>query len=161
MKRFAAVLCLLALACTPAIEIPQQHATAIQQAFEEAKVLYGISHDDVPLPNIRLADPGKMSYLCQETNRNCEVMAYFDNGTVVLDQNWSSDRPQEVGYLVHEFVHYFQFLENKVLEPGACVSNYAIEVEAYTIQSRWLEQKGLPNLSREEIDNSVLATLRC
>lgn len=161
MKYLVMMMGLGLISCMPAANIPEQHQAIIVQTFQEAKILYGIADNSIDLPEIKLADPGKWSYLCRETRRDCEVMAYFDNGTIVLDHEWSSIEPEEVGYLVHAFIHYFQWKENRSLEHGACVNNYDIETQAYVLQSQWLEQKGLPGLSRDNIDNSILATLRC
>lgn len=161
MRTVLTVLCLGLVCCSPVPEIPEQHRAVITQLFDQAKTLYGISGSNVQLPNIKLADPERLSYLCRQTRRDCEVMAYFEQGTVVLAKNWNVQGTEDRGYLVHEFIHYFQWHQNRELEPGACVNNYAIELEAYTLQNQWLQQQGYPELSQDQIDQSILATLRC
>jgi hypothetical protein len=60
-------------------------------------------------------------------------------GTVYLDSlRWDSEESTQLSLLVHELVHHAQmFMPHK---HWACAQ--AKEAEAYTLQNRWLEQRG-------------------
>lgn len=158
---FLLILSIFLFGCSPKTSIPENYRTEITKTFDEARSLYGNVNRSISLPNVVLDSPDKLNYLCAETLRSCEVRGYHSAGTIVLEKDWNPKNPQDLAFLVHEFVHYFQYLENKVPHQGACEQNYQIEKQAYYIQSQWLESKGEKKLTVRDIDTGILATLRC
>ena len=65
--------------------------------------------------------------------------ALYTGGTVILDnQRFDSEDSTQLSLLVHELVHYAQSFRNQSIYPCA----QAKEVEAYTLQNKWLEATG-------------------
>lgn len=65
--------------------------------------------------------------------------ALYIGGTVILDHRYFDPEDEtQVSLLVHELVHYAQAYKRSV----AWTCAQAKEVEAYTIQNKWLEDQG-------------------
>ena len=45
------------------------------------------------------------------------------------------------GYIVHEYVHYLQWIRGRMTPSTPCPDRVGLEVEAYDVQSRWLVEK--------------------
>lgn len=64
--------------------------------------------------------------------------ALYFGGTIILDSRYFElDDETQVSLLVHEMVHYAQSFKRNV--SWTCAQSK--EVEAYTIQNRWLEER--------------------
>jgi len=67
------------------------------------------------------------------------AQALYVGGRVVLDHEYfDTEDTTQMSLLVHELVHYAQSFKRG----GAWACPQAKEVEAYTLQNKWLEQQG-------------------
>ncbi|MEJ0062049.1 MAG: DUF6647 family protein [Alphaproteobacteria bacterium] len=67
-----------------------------------------------------------------------DARAMYIPGMVILDnETWEQDDPIQVSLLVHELVHHAQLFSKRKYP-----CDDAREYEAYTIQNKWLEEKG-------------------
>jgi len=65
--------------------------------------------------------------------------ALFTGGVVVLDdRSFDLEDETQISLLVHELVHYAQSFKHN----GGWACPQAKEVEAYTLQNQWLEERG-------------------
>lgn len=70
------------------------------------------------------------------------VAALYDRESmgIFLPDDWDKDDMFQLSALVHELVHHMQLLNN--VRPPC---SYALEAEAYSVQAKWLKQKGVPD----------------
>ena len=92
-----------------------------------------------PAPPVVIASREKFVQLMRRTGgRIGNARAMYIPGMVVLDNNtWDMHDPMQVSLLVHDLVHHAQLYSGKTYPCRA-----AKEQEAYTLQNKWLAERG-------------------
>lgn len=112
-------------------------------AAEIAPLLAWVEHKTgvhVPVPPVVIASHTRLLQVVRNAPRTAGIpQSVFLGGTVVLnDRTWDPDDPTQVSLLVHELVHYAQTFMNR--SQWACHEQR--EVQAYSLQNEWLEERG-------------------
>jgi len=91
------------------------------------------------LPNV-VASHTRLSEIVSHMGRiSGRARALYVGGMVVLDDRYfDSEDEAQISLLVHELVHYAQSYNRTTV--WSCAR--AKEVEAYTLQNKWLEERG-------------------
>jgi len=66
---------------------------------------------------------------------------YHINPRVVLIAPRTPNGPMRDSFIVHEYVHYLQWIRGRINPAVPCPDTVENEVEAYSVQSRWLVEK--------------------
>ncbi len=99
-----------------------------------------------PLPKIILVSDKELLAECLQSPPRCQCVGvealffkvtgehYF--GKLLLKNNFNPDKIEHRALLVHEFVHWVQYIENRI-------HHIDRETEAYTMQNKYREDHGL------------------
>ena len=120
-------------------------ATTVPAATTAALVRWIEAHspysaDGLGPPHIVLCHVGQMiDYEGHDVTVKRKFRAAYDpiNDRIFLVTPWSTAKPRNLSYLLHELVHRLQFHARK----WRCLR--AAEPEAYHLQQRWLAEHGI------------------
>ena len=101
-------------------------------------------HVEMPYPNVVMVPHQWLEDTACGGNK-CKVLGlHMMDGNVYLDQRLNvKDDIYASGILVHEFVHYLQYVTKDITtEKQACQEYVKMEKEAYTVQNIFMEKKG-------------------
>lgn len=91
------------------------------------------------LPAVYVIDPVQLNFrVCQG---DCGYVGYFDRGTRVIYISNDLQIKQTLvsqSYVIHELVHYLQFLNGEMNGKMECKKQQQLETEAYAVQNRFL-----------------------
>ena len=99
---------------------------------------------DFPQPIVVMTTLGNMCQLSGiQDKRSCEVSGlkgfYNEKETIFLGADFDANNTHHVSRLLHELVHYIQYKNGM----GKSRCRGEIEVEAYDLQDKWREARGL------------------
>ena len=111
--------------------------------FNWAQDLSGY-HVDVPYPNVVMVSHQWLEDTACGGNKCNALGLHTMDGNVYLDQSLNvKDDPYASGILVHEFVHYLQYVTKAFnAKKQACQEYVKMEREAYLAQNIFMEKKG-------------------
>ncbi|MCB0367987.1 MAG: hypothetical protein KDD45_00760 [Bdellovibrionales bacterium] len=116
--------------------------------FEEASSLsnYTMYPRDHRPPIIKKTKEQMQKQVCPDDPNNCYNLAAFydtDKNEIVYDEMLDIDNNNDNSFIVHEIVHSLQFYHNGDSIFKDCESTKATELEAYTVQNKYLKKMGV------------------